>query len=247
MTASSTHQPGPPITAAITVSAPSTTSAASAKNLSTDPTSWDDDATDRAPPGTSLFSRPAPTPPLPRKRRGQTGRPPDAMSVTLVGAAYTMTAMTSMAAAGPRGLLMLEPVPHGHTASRLDWLLLPPMVRHLRRGPVRHHRRGGDLGRLGLHPRPGERAGRGERPPDLPQGREQEGAAAVRGGLCRGGPQAAQPPLRAPDPAAALVARGRPVGAAGAGVRRGGEPQPALDRPGSSRRAWTRCRSSRRR
>jgi hypothetical protein len=51
--------------------------------------------------------------------------------VTWVGAAYTMTAMTSMAAAGPRGLLMLEAVPHGRTASRLDWQLLPPMIRRL--------------------------------------------------------------------------------------------------------------------
>ena len=33
--------------------------------------------------------------------------------------------------AGPRDPATLEPVPHGHTAQRLDWLLLPPMVRRL--------------------------------------------------------------------------------------------------------------------
>src|SRR3954451_4288453 len=43
---------------------------------------------------------------------------------------YTMSAMTSTAA-GPRGHLGLEPVPHGSTARRLDWLLLPPMLRRL--------------------------------------------------------------------------------------------------------------------
>src|SRR4051812_7813877 len=41
-----------------------------------------------------------------------------------------MAAMSSTAA-GPRGLLTLEPVPHGHTASRLDWELLPPVIRRL--------------------------------------------------------------------------------------------------------------------
>jgi len=34
-------------------------------------------------------------------------------------------------AAGPRDLSSLEPIPHGSTARRLDWQLLPPMVRRL--------------------------------------------------------------------------------------------------------------------
>ena len=50
--------------------------------------------------------------------------------MTTPGAAYTMAAMSSTAA-GPRGLLTLEQVPHGQTASRLDWELLPPTVRRL--------------------------------------------------------------------------------------------------------------------
>jgi aminoglycoside phosphotransferase (APT) family kinase protein len=41
-----------------------------------------------------------------------------------------MAAMTSTTA-GPRGLLTLEPVPHGRTANRLDWQLLPPAIRRL--------------------------------------------------------------------------------------------------------------------
>jgi hypothetical protein len=41
-----------------------------------------------------------------------------------------MTGMTSTTA-GPRDPLTLEPVPHGRTASRLDWELLPPMMRRL--------------------------------------------------------------------------------------------------------------------
>lgn len=32
---------------------------------------------------------------------------------------------------GPRDVSTLEQVPHGHTARRLDWLLLPPMTRRL--------------------------------------------------------------------------------------------------------------------
>lgn len=32
---------------------------------------------------------------------------------------------------GPRDLTTLEPIPHGRTARRLDWLLLPPMTRRL--------------------------------------------------------------------------------------------------------------------
>ena len=32
---------------------------------------------------------------------------------------------------GPRDVSTLEPVPHGNTARRLDWLLLPPMTRRL--------------------------------------------------------------------------------------------------------------------
>jgi aminoglycoside phosphotransferase (APT) family kinase protein len=32
---------------------------------------------------------------------------------------------------GPRGVATVEPVPHGHTARRLDWVLLPPMLRRL--------------------------------------------------------------------------------------------------------------------
>ena len=41
-----------------------------------------------------------------------------------------MTAMP-LAARGPQDLSTLEPVPHGRTARRLDWMLLPPMVRRL--------------------------------------------------------------------------------------------------------------------
>jgi Ser/Thr protein kinase RdoA (MazF antagonist) len=36
-----------------------------------------------------------------------------------------------LTAGGPRDVSTLEPVPHGHTARRLDWLLLPPMTRRL--------------------------------------------------------------------------------------------------------------------
>ena len=39
--------------------------------------------------------------------------------------------MTAMPTTGPRDLLMLERVPHGRTARRLDWPLLPPVVRRL--------------------------------------------------------------------------------------------------------------------
>ncbi len=53
------------------------------------------------------------------------------MCVTRYGPAYTMTAMTSTAAAGPRDPVTLPPVPHGATASRLEWELLPPMTRRL--------------------------------------------------------------------------------------------------------------------
>jgi hypothetical protein len=41
-----------------------------------------------------------------------------------------MTAMTPTTTA-PRGYAGLEPVPHGATARRLDWLLLPPTLRRL--------------------------------------------------------------------------------------------------------------------
>ena len=41
-----------------------------------------------------------------------------------------MTAMP-LTADGPRDLSTLEPVPHGRTARRLDWRLLPPMTRRL--------------------------------------------------------------------------------------------------------------------
>jgi aminoglycoside phosphotransferase (APT) family kinase protein len=41
-----------------------------------------------------------------------------------------MAAMTSTAT-GPRGHLGLEAVPHGATARRLDWMLLPPVLRRL--------------------------------------------------------------------------------------------------------------------
>lgn len=34
-------------------------------------------------------------------------------------------------ATGPRGTARLEPIPYGHTARRLDYLLLPPMTRRL--------------------------------------------------------------------------------------------------------------------
>ena len=36
-----------------------------------------------------------------------------------------------LTARGPRDVSDLEPVPHGHTARRLDWMLLPPMTRRL--------------------------------------------------------------------------------------------------------------------
>jgi hypothetical protein len=52
------------------------------------------------------------------------------MCVTLRRAPYTMTAMTPTTTA-PRGYAGLEPVPHGATARRLDWLLLPPTLRRL--------------------------------------------------------------------------------------------------------------------
>ena len=52
------------------------------------------------------------------------------MCVTRCGPAYTMTAMTSTFA-GPRDPLTLAPLPHGRTASRLAWELLPPMMRRL--------------------------------------------------------------------------------------------------------------------
>jgi aminoglycoside phosphotransferase (APT) family kinase protein len=52
------------------------------------------------------------------------------MCVTWCGPAYTMTAMP-LAARGPQDLATLEQVPHGETARRLDWMLLPPMVRRL--------------------------------------------------------------------------------------------------------------------
>jgi hypothetical protein len=41
-----------------------------------------------------------------------------------------MTAMP-LTTGGPRDVSTLELVPHGHTARRLDWLLLPPMTRRL--------------------------------------------------------------------------------------------------------------------
>jgi hypothetical protein len=40
-------------------------------------------------------------------------------------------AVMAQTSSGPRGLTALEPLPHGHTARRLDWLLLPPMLRRL--------------------------------------------------------------------------------------------------------------------
>jgi hypothetical protein len=42
--------------------------------------------------------------------------------------AYTMTRMP-LTTTGPRDLATLQPLPYRHTARRLDWLLLPPMVR----------------------------------------------------------------------------------------------------------------------
>jgi hypothetical protein len=43
-----------------------------------------------------------------------------------------MTAMSSRPpTTGPRDLATVEPVPHGQTASRLDWLLIPPMTRRM--------------------------------------------------------------------------------------------------------------------
>lgn len=52
------------------------------------------------------------------------------MCVTLPGTPYTMAAMTPTTA-GPRDLSTLVPIPHGETAQRLDWMLLPPMTRRL--------------------------------------------------------------------------------------------------------------------
>jgi aminoglycoside phosphotransferase (APT) family kinase protein len=51
------------------------------------------------------------------------------MCVTRCRPADTMTAMPTLS--GPRDLSTLEPIPHGRTARRLDWLLLPPMTRRL--------------------------------------------------------------------------------------------------------------------
>jgi hypothetical protein len=43
-----------------------------------------------------------------------------------------MSAMSSRpTTTGPRDLSTVEPVPHGQTASRLDWLLVPPMTRRM--------------------------------------------------------------------------------------------------------------------
>jgi hypothetical protein len=55
---------------------------------------------------------------------------PSAAAWPFPGAAYTMTAMTGTAL-GPRDPSTLEPIPHGATTRRLDWLLLPPVVRRL--------------------------------------------------------------------------------------------------------------------
>jgi hypothetical protein len=52
------------------------------------------------------------------------------MCVTWCTPAYTMTAMPPTTV-GPRDVSTLEAVPYGHTARRLDWLLLPPPVRRL--------------------------------------------------------------------------------------------------------------------
>jgi aminoglycoside phosphotransferase (APT) family kinase protein len=51
------------------------------------------------------------------------------MCVTETVTADTMTGMPTLA--GPRDPATLEPLPHGRTARRLDWLLLPPEVRRL--------------------------------------------------------------------------------------------------------------------
>jgi hypothetical protein len=40
-------------------------------------------------------------------------------------------AVMAQTSSGPRGLSALEPLPHGRTARRLDWLLLPPVLRRL--------------------------------------------------------------------------------------------------------------------
>ena len=48
------------------------------------------------------------------------------MCVTWCRPPYRMTPVT-----GPRDLTALAPIPYGATARRLDWLLLPPMVRRL--------------------------------------------------------------------------------------------------------------------
>lgn len=69
---------------------------------------------------------------VPSRSRPQTAPrvPGLLMYVTSCGPVDTMTAMPSTTG-GPRDLATLEPVPYGHTARRLDWLLLPPMVRRM--------------------------------------------------------------------------------------------------------------------
>src|ERR1700712_4685786 len=146
MTASSTHQPGPPMTAAITVSAPRTTSPASAKNLSTDPTSWTDDATDRALLAHSVFSDPS-LPSSTHRAGAQTGRPsgPDGRDVGWSGVhndGHDLDGCrrTARPAHAGGGAARAHRQPAGLAAAASD----DPAPR---RGPLRHHRRGGDLGR----------------------------------------------------------------------------------------------------
>ena len=120
--------------------------------------------------------------------------------------------------------------PHGQTASRLDWGCCRRRA-PARRGPLRDQ-------------------GASRRTPPAPATRPGwracwSGANGSRMFLKAASKKAQRPfaaayaeeirklrslPSGLPIPRLVVVPRGRPVGAAGAGVRRGGEPDPALDR-----------------
>ena len=141
------------------------------------------------------------------------------MCVTRCRPADTMTAMP-LTAGGPRDPSTLEPVPHGRTARRLDWLLLPPMTRRLVEDLFGTKVVDAVSSDAGFTPGCASVLTGADGRHDLPQGGQQEGAAAVRRRLPRGDPQAAQPALGAAGPAAAVEPRGRPVGAARPRARR---------------------------
>ena len=149
-----------------------------------------------------------------------------------------MTAMTlTVAARGTRSLL--EPVPHGRTARRLDWQLLPPMTRRLV-----EERFGTTVVKAvsagaGLHPRLAsvltgadgaqmflKAASKKAQRPFADAYREE--IRKLRGAA-----------VAAAGPAAAVEPRGRPVGAARPGVRRRPAPRAALAAAPSSTPAWT--------